>query len=134
MILSDVDVLRRYHWLMEESWTLLKHAERVIQIGAPMGIGDQSISGMPRGTNDPTAASVQHYDKYVQQLRDKAAELLGLGKRFEEALAKLDDDRQRDICRKYYALDMTDEEIGERVHMDQATVNRIRNEALAKLA
>ncbi len=134
MILSNIEVLQRYRWLMEEAWTIMRQAERLLSIGAPLGVANQALTGMPRGTNDPTASAVQRYDKYIEQLHDKADELVVLCNRFEEVLSLLDDDRQRDICRKYYAVGMTEEQIAEKLHMDQSTVNRARNEALAKLA
>ena len=52
---------------------------------------------------------------------------------FEKTLELLTDDEERVICRKYYALGLTEEEIAGEIHKDQSTVNRIRNRALSNL-
>ena len=131
--MTKVEVLVRYRWLMQEAVTISKQADRLIKLGGPVGIGSHPITGMPRGTNDPVAAGIQAFDGYIRELRTKAAEIASIGHMFEETLSLIKDDRARDICRMYYALGMTDDQIGQKKHMDQATVNRIRNDILKKL-
>lgn len=128
--MDNYEIITRYRWLMEEAWALKKQADRVLKIGTPAGIASQAITGMPRGTNDPEAAAIQAYDGYAKQLREKAEELLQICGRFEQVLNLLKDDRQRTICRMYYALCMTEEKIAEKTGVDQSTVNRDRTAAI----
>ena len=132
--MGDLEIIVRYKWLMHEAWALHKQAEKVQLIGAPQGVAGQALTGMPHGTNDPVAASIQAYDGYCQRLRAKAAELLSICDRFEAVIEKIGDDRQRVICRMYYGLDMTEEKIAEKLHIDQSTVNRDREKATSNFA
>lgn len=132
------EILTRYRWLMLEADTLIKQADKVMGIGVQADVRStwptrQALEGMPRGTNDPESAGAQRFDGYIQRLRDRAEELMSICDQFESTLALLDDDRERVICRKYYALGLSEEAIAEQVSMDQSTVNRYRNSALAKL-
>lgn len=132
------EILTRYRWLMQEAETLNRQADRVMGIGLPAGIAStwpkpEALKGMPRGTNDPAAASAQAFDGYIQHLRSKAERIMEICSKFEETLELLTDDRDRVICRKYYALGLTDEQIAEESHLDRSTVTLIRNAALAKL-
>lgn len=131
--MDNYEILTRFRWLMEEAWTLSQQAEKVLKIGRPAGIAIQAITGMPHGTNDKDAAAIQLFDGYAAKLREKVAEIMSICDRFEKVMTMLENDRDRDICRKYYALGMTDDQIAKRVHMDQSTVCRIRNEAIAKI-
>lgn len=132
--MEDMEIIIRYKWLMHEAWTLQKQAEKVQLIGAPLGVAGQALTGMPHGTNDPVGASIQAYDGYCQRLQEKAGELLSICDRFELVIDKIRDDRQRVICRMYYGLDMTEEKIAEKLHIDQSTVNRDREKALNNFA
>lgn len=132
------EVLTRYRWIMMEAETLVRQADRVMGIGVPADVRStwptrDALEGMPRGTNDPEAANAQLFEGYIQKLRAKAVELLAICELFERTLDMLEDDQERVVCRKYYALGLTDEVIGEQIHADQSTVNRIRNRALARL-
>ena len=127
------EVIVRYKWLMEEAWTLNKQAERVLRIGTPAGISIYNLTGMPHGTNDKEAADIQAFDGYVQQLKKKVEEIMRICGKFEHALEMIIDDKQRDICRKYYALGMTDEQIGNRYHLERSGITQLRNNAIEKL-
>ena len=136
--MNRCDILTRYRWLVLEADTLMKQADKVMGIGVQADVRStwptkQALEGMPRGTNDPEAAGAQRFDGYIQRLRDRAEELMDICGLFESTLDLLEDDRERVICRKYYALGLTEEAIAEQVNMDQSTVNRYRNSALAKL-
>ena len=76
-------------------------------------------------SDTPTPPSRQH--------TAAVEELMDICEKFEETIALLVEDDARVICRMYYGVGMTDEAIGEKVHMDQATINRIRNKAIAAL-
>lgn len=132
------EILTRYRWLMMEAETLIRQANKVIRIGVPADVRStwptkDKLQGLPRGTNDPESASAQIFDGYINRLRERAVELLSICDQFELVLSLLADDQERVICRKYYALGLTDETIAEQVHMDQSTVNRIRNRAIENL-
>lgn len=131
------EILTRYRWLMLEAETLLRQADKVMGIGIPADVrstwpSKDKFNGVP-GTNDPEAAGAQRFDGYIQSLRDRAAELLSICGQFESTLNLLADDQERVICRRYYALGLTDEQIAQEIHMDQSTVCRIRNKAIAGL-
>ena len=132
------EILIRYRWLILESETLSKQADKVMGIGIQADVrstwpSKDKLKGLPGGTNDPETASAQRFDWYIKHLRDHAEELMDICGKFEETIALLVEDDARVICRMYYGIGMTDEAIGEKVHADQATVNRIRNKALASL-
>ena len=131
--MNNREILVRYKWLMEEAWVLSQQAERVLRIGRPAGIAKQEITGMPRGTNDPTAAGIQAFDGYVKQLKIKADEIMKICGRFESVITMLKDDRDRTICRMYYGLGMTDEQISRRIHIARQVITDIRNKAIGKL-
>ncbi len=131
--MQSVEVLTRYKWLMAEAEAIMSQADKLIRIG-PAGVAGQAISGMPRGTNDADSAGVQAYDGYIQQLRERAEEIGGISRLFENVMAQFKNDRDRVICRLYYGVDMTDEQIGIKLNMDTSTVNRVRNDALSKIA
>lgn len=132
------EILTRYRWLMMEAETLIRQADKVMKIGAPADMRStwptmDKLLGLPRGTNDPESASAQSFDGYISRLREKADELISICDQFETVITLLTDDQERVICRKYYALGLTDETIAVQVHMDQSTVNRIRNRAIENL-
>ena len=132
------EILSRYRWLLLESETLSKQADKVMGIGIQADIrstwpSKDKLKGLPTGTNDPETASAQKFDWYIKILRDRATELMDICGKFEETLALIIDDQVRVICRMYYGLGMTDVQIGEKVNYDQSYICRIRNKALADL-
>lgn len=131
--MKPAEVLLRYRWLQLEAETLIQQAERVQRIGAPTGVAGQALSGMPHGTNDAEAARGQLFDGYIAQLRRKATELSKVCGAFESTLELLQSDRERVICRMYYGLGLTDAAIGKKLHLEERSINGIRNEALRRL-
>ena len=132
------EILLRYRWLLMESETLSKQADKVMGIGIQADIrstwpSKDKLKGLPAGTNDPETASAQRFDWYIKILRDRATELLDICKKFEDALALMKDDQARVICRMYYGLGMTDVQISEKVNYAQSYICKIRNKALADL-
>lgn len=131
--MTDVEVLQRFRMLMIEVVAIRKQVETVMMIGGPQGVRGQAMTGMPRGTNDPVAASMQLYEGYAKRLEESAGKLEDLTGRFERIIARIRDDRERVICRYYYGVGMTDAEIGEKISMEGSGVCKIRNEALRKI-
>ena len=127
------EILKRYKWLMQEAAAMSKHANRLIKIGAPAGIANQALTGMPRGTNDPQAAGIQAFDGYIIELREKVAEIAEIGRMFEDVLALIRNDQARVICRYYYGVGMTDEQIAKQLKMARQTVTTIRNDTMLSL-
>ena len=127
------EVLLRYRWLTEEASAMSRQTDRLIKIGAPAGIANQALTGMPRGTNDPQAAGIQAFDGYVNNLLSKISEIGNVCNEFEHTLEAIKDDRARTICRYYYATGMTDEQISHKVHLERSTVTDIRNDAVQSL-
>lgn len=132
--MTAVQVLKEYNWIMAEAMALKEQADKVVLIGTPRGVAGQALTGMPGGTNDAVAASIQRADAYIEQLMFKRTRLLEICDQFEEILDQLKETRQRVICRMYYGCNKTDEEIGKEIHLDTSVVNRIRNDALDSLA
>lgn len=131
--MSAVEILMEYRWILMEAVALKEQADRVVMIGTPRGVVGQALTGMPGGTNDAIAASIQKSDAYVEQLMFKRTRLLEICDQFEETLDKLPENRDRVICRMYYANGKTDEQIAEEIHMETSSVNKIRNAAIKAL-
>lgn len=132
------EILTRYRWLVLEADTLAKQADKVMGIGIQADVrstwpSKDKLKGLPAGTNDPETAGAQRFDWYIQHLRERAEELMEICGKFEETINLIADDQDRVICRMYYGVGMTDEAIGEKVHLEQSYVCRIRNKALAAL-
>ena len=131
--MTRTDVLLRYRWLTEEASAISRQADRLIRIGAPAGISNQAITGMPRGTNDPTAAGIQAFDGYVLTLRARVVEIAEICHEFESIITGIKDDRARTVCRLYYGNGLTDDQIARKYHLERSTVTKIRNDAIDSL-
>lgn len=127
------EILLRYRWLTEEAAAMSKQANRLIKIGAPAGVANQALTGMPRGTNDPQAAGIQAYDGYILSLQTKMQEIMEICNRFEDILDLIRNDRARVICRYYYGVGMTDDQIAKKMHLERPTVTNVRNDAVLNL-
>lgn len=131
--MTDVEVLKRYRGLMTEAMALQAHADAVTMIGTPGGSAGQALTGMPRGTNDPLAASLQKAQSYLDRLEITKRKLLDICGRFEQVIARILDDDDRAICRMYYGAGMTDEEIGEKISKERSTVTKRRDAVMEYL-
>lgn len=130
--MHDTEVLRMYRCAMRELEVLEKQLARMGSSGAPRGMSRRR-DGQTRGTNNAQAAQLQLYDGLRQQLERKRRDAEAIGLRFEAILSGVRDMRLRLILRSYYALGMTDEEIGLEIDMSTRRVNMLRNGFLRSL-
>ena len=130
--MQDLEVLRAYRCAMKEMEVLQRQLARIGSSGAPRQAGRRR-EDQPRGTNHAAAAQIQLYDGLRQQLERKRAEAESIGLRFEAILAGIGDQRLRLIIRSYYAVGMTDEQIGLAIDMSTRRVNMLRNGFLRSL-
>ena len=118
--MNRAELLIRYRWLMVDAEALIIQADRLF--------GLKELQKM----EDPEADVIKDLEEYLSSLRRKSQGILCLCGRFEETLDLLPDD-EKVICRKYYAIGMTDREIGDQLHADQSYICRKRKKALARL-
>ena len=127
----EQEILTDYRMIVIEIETLERQSKFLNQyIGGPQPVRSPQLTGMPRGTNDPTAAIMQtveeddptfRIEQLSKDLREKAIE-------FEVILDRVKDRRLQIIVRNYYALGWTDDRIAEQIGLSQTHVNRLRTE------
>lgn len=127
----EQEILTDYRMIVIEIETLERQSKFLNQyIGGPQPVRSPQLTGMPRGTNDPTAAMMQtveeddptfRIEQLSKDLREKAIE-------FEVILDRVKDRRLQIIVRNYYALGWTDDRIAEQIGLSQTHVNRLRTE------
>ena len=133
----EQEILTDYRMIVIEIETLERQSKFLNQyIGGPQPVRSPQLTGMPRGTNDPTAAMMQtveeddptfRIEQLSRDLREKAIE-------FEVILDKVKDRRLQIIVRNYYALGWTDERIAEQIGMSRQTVQNDRSNFFNSLA
>lgn len=122
--------LQRYRFVFDEAWALREQADRILKVGTPKGMSSREFKEIYIRTNDAAGASLQNYEWFETEITRKLYEIFSMIREFEHVLDLIEDDQKRVICRMYYALLMTDEEIAEQINVDQSTVNRKRKQAL----
>ena len=107
--------------------------------GGPRPLRSVQLTGMPRGTNNPEAAMIQHDDgeleNIISKLRIKMNEAINLTSMFDNILdeiTKTDGKRLHNIIQYYYGLGYSDEKTAEKEGISQSQVNRLRNDYLNK--
>lgn len=135
ILVTRKELVLRFRWLAEEAIAIRRHMDRISKIGGPAGISNQAITGMPRGTNDPMAASIQAYDSYQKTLNDRLCDLASLFNEFNSIIESIEDDRARVICFNYYGNGMTDDQISNQMKpkLERSTVTKIRNDTIDAL-
>jgi len=133
----EQEILTDYRMIVIEIKTLERQSKFLNQyIGGPQPVRSPQLTGMPRGTNDPTAAMMQtieeddplfRIEQLSKDLREKAIE-------FETILDKVQNRRLQIIVRNYYALGWTDERIAEEIGMSRQTVQNDRTNYFNSLA
>ena len=133
--MTNKEVLINYRYLQQEIEAIERTLDKIGIVGGPRPVRAVQLTGMPRGTNDPEAAMLQRadYEKIIQHLTDRTAELNGLMMRFELIYDRIKEPRARIIIRDYYANCLTDEQIAENMGLSQTTVNDIRNKTIDNL-
>lgn len=131
------ELLENYRSLVREIDLLEKQSAFLNQyVGGPRPVRSVQITGMPRGTNEPEAALMQRadYDDAIYELERKSEELRELLNEFNAILDAIDDVDDRNILRAYYALNWTDERIGNWLNYDKSTIWRRRNQLMNELS
>lgn len=131
------ELLENYRSLVREIDLLEKQSAFLNQyVGGPRPVRSVQLMGMPRGTNEPEAALMQRadYDDAIYELERKSEELRELLNEFNAILDAIDDVDDRNILRAYYALNWTDERIGNWLNYDKSTIWRRRNQLMNELS
>jgi hypothetical protein len=131
------ELLENYRSLVREIDLLEKQSAFLNQyVGGPRPVRSVQLTGMPRGTNEPEAALMQRadYDDAIYELERKSEELRELLNEFNAILDAIDDVDDRNILRAYYALNWTDERIGNWLNYDKSTIWRRRNQLMNELS
>ena len=131
------ELLENYCSLVREIDLLEKQSAFLNQyVGGPRPVRSVQLTGMPRGTNEPEAALMQRadYDDAIYELERKSEELRELLNEFNAILDAIDDVDDRNILRAYYALNWTDERIGNWLNYDKSTIWRRRNQLMNELS
>ncbi len=107
---------------------------RLGTIGAPMRVKAQRYDDVSRGTNDPTAASMQAWDGLLQR-RDTLALALSDGRK--EAVLRIintaKDSRTLMVLMLYYLHGLTDQQIADQIFISREQVNKRRNDFIHRL-
>ena len=130
------ELLENYRDIVIEIETLERQSKFLNQfMGGPKPVHAVSLTGMPRGTNDPEAAILQREDTddVLDKIEERCRELRPLLEEFERIMDEIDDRRLQIIIRDYYALGWSDERIGEHVDLSRQHVNRLRTAYLEGL-
>ena len=131
------ELLENYRSLVREIDLLEKQSAFLNQyVGGPRPVRAVVLTGMPRGTNEPEAAMLQRadYDDAIYELERKSEELRELLNEFNAILDAIEDVDDRNILRAYYALNWTDERIGNWLNYDKSTIWRRRNQLMNELS
>lgn len=130
------ELLENYRLNVIEIKTLERHSRFLNQfIGGPRPVRAVRLTGMPRGTNDPEAAMIQRadYDDEIIAIEEKTKQLQGMLSEFERIMESIPDQTDAIIVRDYYALGMTDKEIGKEMGYDKSTIWKRRNRAINEI-
>jgi DNA-directed RNA polymerase specialized sigma24 family protein len=130
------ELVEKYRLLVLEIEALDKQSKFLNKyIGGPRPLRAIQLTGMPRGTNNPEAAMIQQMDDddAIFELERKEKELRDLVAEFERVMESIPDDTDRIILRDYYALNMTDKEIAEKLNYDASTIWKRRTRTMNSL-
>lgn len=123
------ELLENYRDIVIEIETLERQSRFLNQfIGGPKPLHGVTLTGMPRGTNDPEAALLQRTDtdEVLDKIEAKCRELRMMVEDFENIMDRIEDRRLRIIVRNYYALGWSDEAIGNQLDLSRQHINRLR--------
>lgn len=131
--MTDAIFLKTYRATRQELAVLERQLALSGTTGTPMGIIGRRNDGMPRGTNDATAAAIQRMDGLMQQAETIRRSLTEMDTRFNTLTATAWGYRERCILRQYYQLCQTDAQVAECLGVSVRHANRLRSGLIHRL-
>lgn len=132
-MMTNKAFLRKYRDTLLELRVMERQLELSGTTGRPASSSTFRYDGMPRGTNDKTAAAIQQQEGIEAAVRSLREEMAHMQTHYEELLRKARNFRDRCILRQYYQLCQTDAQIAECLCVSTRHANRLRAELLAHL-
>lgn len=124
--MSDLELLRDYRKRVIRLQLLQEQLANCNISGAPAGLHAHALTGMPRGTNEPTAAAVQLYEGLCMLVDRQQEALRALWPKVEKILCAVEDARLFMIIFRYYGLGQTVDEIALSLYISERTVARMK--------
>lgn len=124
MSIDTYTLLRQYRSLKQEQQAV---AEMIKHLRVPNGPGivhANSTNGIPRGTNDKTAAVMQVWNGLEERMMRIDTCIQRVACQCEDAIQGLDDPLDRAIARRYFLIGQTQEEVADVISKDASTVRR----------
>lgn len=131
--MTDVEFLKAYRNARQELSVIERQLALSGTSGRPLGIISRSSDGMPRGTNDATAAAIQRMDGLAQLAESMRSRLLEMDVRFGVLAEAAWGFRERCILQQYYQLGQTDAQVAECLGVSVRHANRLRSCLLRRL-
>ncbi len=132
--MTNMELLNDYRKQVLLLSALNQDLARIGVTGAPMGVKTQRYDGTPRGTYDPTAASMQAWDGLLQR-RNTLMTALSDGRK--EAVLRIINDakdtRTLMVLMLYYLHGLTDQQIADQIFISREQVNKRRNDFIHRL-
>ena len=133
--MTDIETLQECRMATMEEKALSRQIDRLLQIGAPRGIGSQAIEPAgDRRTNNPTAGQMQKLEGLIEKLIQKRDENLNIIEQAERILDRIVDRKDRVLIRYYYVEGASEYEIAMELDMSRPWVNQRRNQVLDALS
>ena len=133
--MTDVEALQECRMATIEEKALARQIDRLLEIGAPRGIGSQAIRPAgDRRTNNPTAGQMQKLEGLIEKLKQKREENLSIIEQAESILERITNRKDRVIIRLYYVEGESEYEIADGIDMSRQWVNQRRNMVMDTLA
>lgn len=125
--MTKQELLTTYRAKVLELEELRYQLRRVGSDGRPSGCRTSQLDSVGRGTNDPSAASMQLAEGLEAFIQRKEAELRRLNTPMEKLLKEIPDARTYMVVQHYYVFAQTDEEIGSMLSVSRTRANQIRS-------
>ncbi|MCH5287748.1 MAG: hypothetical protein J1E43_10015 [Christensenellaceae bacterium] len=132
--MKDIELLAAYRDRVLALQELEEQLSRCGTTGAPASYRLSRLDGLPRGTNDPTAAAIQLSDGLEAMAKRQREELNSLWPQVLALTSRIDDVRLYMIIHHYYVLAQTIEEIAGHLYVSPRTVARLKKGYLDSLA
>ena len=129
--MTDVEILEECRLATIEERALSRQIERLVNIGAPRGIGSQAIEPAgDRRTNNATAGQLQKMEGLIEKLIEKRDENLSIIERAEMIIGRIACRKDRVIIRCYYVEGESEYQIAKDMDMSRQWVNQRRTKML----